>query len=154
MFAPAPDDSKLKKTFDSIYEKRKLFEEKVANRLQEGVHEQNDISQERKELINATLSKRYPSNTSGTARLLLLKTRRLITMIKKTEGSKYYNRETSVCIDNATREEFFRDSKTTRRHKPGRFEIREEDNKELFDKWVKLINNTYQNGLLLYKKEN
>ena len=140
MYAQAPDGSKLKKIFDEIYNRRKLFEEKLNGLKEDEVSEPIDIKPEIK-------ANRYLTNVEGTARLVLIKAKNTIIMIKRTSHSDKYNKENSVCISNDLREEFFKDSKKLRKSVGGKFEIRKSDCEETFNKWSNLITNIYQEGL-------
>ena len=140
MYAQAPDGSKLKKIFDEIYNRRKLFEEKLY------VLKENEISKplDVKPKIEV---KRYLTDVEGTARLVLIKPKNTITMMKRKSHSDKYNKENSVCISNDLREEFFKDSKKLRKSVGGKFEIRKSDCEETFNKWSNLITNIYQEGV-------
>ena len=140
MYAQAPDGSKLKKIFDEIYNRRKLFEEKLNGLKEDEVSEPIDIKPEIK-------ANRYLTNVEGTARLVLIKAKNTIIMIKRKSHSDKYNKENSVCISNDLREEFFKDSKKLRKSVGGKFEIRKSDCEETFNKWSNLITNIYQEGL-------
>ena len=140
MYAQAPDGSKLKKIFDEIYNRRKLFEEKLNGLKEDEVSEPIDIKPEIK-------ANRYLTNVEGTARLVLIKAKNTIIMIKRKSHSDKYNKENSVCISNDLREEFFKDSKKLIKSVGGKFEIRKSDCEETFNKWSNLITNIYQEGL-------
>ena len=141
MYAQAPDGSKLKKVFDEIYSRRKLFEEKLYGSKEDEISEPSDV----KPTIKV---KRYLTDVEGTARLVLIKAKNTITMMKRKSHSDKYNKENSVCISNNLREEFFKDSKKLRKGVNNRkFEIRKSDCEETFNKWLNVINNIYQEGL-------
>lgn len=140
MYAQAPDGSKLKKVFDEIYSRRKLFEEKLYGFKEEESLEPLYVKSE-------TKVKRYITDVEGTARLILIKAKNTITMMKRKSHSDKYNKENSVCISNDLREEFFKDSKKLRKNINGKFEIRKSDCEETFNKWSNLINSIYQEGL-------
>ena len=140
MYAQAPDGSKLKKIFDEIYSRRKLFEEKLYGSKEDEISEPSDV----KPTIKV---KRYLTDVEGTARLVLIKAKNTITMMKRKSHSDKYNKENSVCISNDLREEFFKDSKKLRKSVGGKFEIRKSDCEETFNKWSNLITNIYQEGL-------
>lgn len=140
MYAQALDGSKLKKIFDEIYSRRRLFEEKLYGFKEDEVSEPLDV----KPTIKI---KRYLTDVEGTARLVLIKSKSTIIMIKRKSHSDKYNKEGSVCISNELREEFFKDSKKLRKNINGKFEIRKTDCEETFNKWSNLITNIYQEGL-------
>ena len=140
MYAQAPDGSKLKKIFDEIYSRRKLFEEKLYRPKEDEVSEPLDVNP-------TTKVKRYLTDVEGTARLVLVKAKNTIIMMKRKSHSDKYNKENSVCISNDLREEFFKDSKKLRKGVNRKFEIRKSDCEETFNKWLNLINNIYQEGL-------
>lgn len=177
MYAQAPEDSKLLKEFDKIYAKRKLFEERLAEkvRLEEETakaeelnsavkNSNNDIPKPIRIAVENSASTVeedheitkprpiwYDSTITGTSRLIRIPSKQIIKISRRKGSSDNTNRPNSVCIDNITREEFFKDVKASHYFNGLRFKVYElqniqEDN-EVYEKWNNIVTKVYEEGL-------
>lgn len=151
MFAPAPKGSKLIKEFDSIYERRIAYNERLielnGDKVSMSLNNNNEVNLHTttEEQPNGGVVK-YETNVVGTARIIYIKNRQSIIIRKRKHQSDKYNKINSVCVSNEIRDEFYKDVKN-KKHKPSHFEIRQVDNEELFNKWLSIIKRTFEDGL-------
>lgn len=181
MYAYAPEDSKLLKEFDKIYNKRKLFEEK----LMEKARQEEEINKAEKvdvpvknsnvtsntdvpkpiritaensvttvKELNETTKPRpiwYESTVNGTSRLIRIPSAQTIKISRRKGISDNTNRPNSVCIDNAMREEFFKDVKASSYFNNLRFKVYElqniQEDSEIYEKWNSIVTKVYEEGL-------
>ena len=150
MFAPAPKGSKLRKEFDSIYERRIAYNERLIELNGDKVsmprnNNEANLSTTMGEQPKSGVVK-YETNVVGTTRIVYIRGRQSIIIRKIKHQSDKYNKINSVCVSNEVRDEFYKDVKS-KKHKPSHFEIRQADNEELFNKWLSIIKNTFEDGL-------
>lgn len=151
------EHSKVCKEFDTIYQRRQLWAELLAKRVEEDAKKVDETVNHLNETVSTSNPKEkisYKSSTVGTSKLIRIPGKQIIKITRRKGSNDTLNRPNCVCIDNLLREEFFTDVKKTfyfKNYKVYEIMCNEED-KEVFEKWDKKVTEIYNLGLS--KKEN
>lgn len=145
------EHSKVCKEFDSIFERRRMWNELLAKREEEESKKAEELCAQliEKPASNDREKTSYKSSVVGTSRLIRIPNKQIIKITRRKGKSDSQNRPNCVCIDNLLREEFFADVKKTSYFKDRKvYEfIYTEEEKEVYEKWDKKITEIYNLGL-------
>lgn len=154
------EHSKVCKEFDRIFERHRLFDERVKTfqelkeelvtrakppQLSEPVTEATNIEQ----IEEISRPEIYKSDIVGTSKLIRIPKKQIIKIARRKGINDNNNKVNSVCIDNRLREEFFKDCKTTQHFEDTKlYELMyNEFDMNVYEKWDQIMKEVYEKGL-------